>query len=212
NAPNRHPDIVAKIAYDGHLGERRIHAEAAGLFRSFRGCNPLSDMCSSATGAGAAAKFPLSLVRNFRPFLNCYYSDGGGRYIFGLGPDVIVRPDHTLSPVHAGSGVVGFEHQVKHNWQWYGYYGGAYYQRNFSFGPNGPVGFGFPGSSAAANRSVQQATLGLIPTFWKKPEYGALQLITQYSYLMRSPWSVAAGAPRSAHAHIVYLDLRYVLP
>src|SRR5262249_39310190 len=153
----------------------------------------------------------FELIPNFRLILNTYYSDAGGRYIFGLGPDVIVRPDGTLSPVHSASTVAGFEHQVRPALLWYGYYGGPYFQRNLSFGPGGPHGFGTPGNTAA-NRNIHQGTIGLTPTFWRKPEYGALQLITQYSYLVRTPWSVPIGTPKNAHAHLVYLNLRYVLP
>jgi hypothetical protein len=37
-------------------------------------------------------------------------------------------------------------------------------------------------------------------------------LIGQVSYLERTPWYVAAGAPSKADLTMVYLDLRYVLP
>src|SRR5262249_62111133 len=108
-----------------------------------------------------------------------------------------------------------FEYQVRPTLLWYGYYGGAYFQRNVT-GPGGAFGFGTPGTpsspgSTDANRAIQQGTIGLTPTFWKKPEYGALQLITQYSYLVRTPWWVPTGTPKNAHAHLVYLNLRYVL-
>ncbi len=59
---------------------------------------------------------------------------------------------------------------------------------------------------------MQEGTFGVIQTFWKSPAHGALQLITQYSYLTRSPWSVATGAPKNAHASMAYVNLRYVLP
>ncbi len=61
------------------------------------------------------------------------------------------------------------------------------------------VRFGYPGSSSAANRTVQEGTFGVIQTFWKSPAHGALQLITQYSYLTRSPAErdrSAAGGPK----------------
>jgi hypothetical protein len=146
--------------------------------------------------------------------LNTYYSDGGGRYLFGLGPDLIVRPDGTPSPVHAGSGIAGFEYQFNPKTMLYGYYGGAYFQRNTAFDPatDKLVGFGYSGSSASANRAVQEGTFGFIQTFWKSPHYGALQLINQYSYVTRAPWWVATVQPKNAHLSMVYVDLRYVLP
>jgi hypothetical protein len=37
-------------------------------------------------------------------------------------------------------------------------------------------------------------------------------LVTQYSYLTRSPWFVFNGAPKNAHLSQAYLSIRYVLP
>jgi hypothetical protein len=34
----------------------------------------------------------------------------------------------------------------------------------------------------------------------------------QYSYLTRSPWSVASGQPAKANNNMVFLNLRYTLP
>jgi len=55
-------------------------------------------------------------------------------------------------------------------------------------------------------------TLGIVDTFRKNPHYGALSLITQYSYLTRAPWFVASGAPKNGHLSMGYVDLRYTLP
>ncbi len=211
--PNLHPDIIPKVAYDGKVGYRALHVEVAGLLSSFRVFNQAQNSSSTVTGGGGSVNANLELVKNFHLILNTFYSDGGGRYIFGLGPDLVVRPDTTPSLVHAGSGIAGFEWQVNPKSMLYGYYGGAYYQRNTAIDPATRkfLGFGFPGSSDA-NRSIQEGTFGLIQTFWKNPRYGALQLITQYSYLTRTPWSVATGAPKNAHTSLGYVDVRYVLP
>jgi len=74
------------------------------------------------------------------------------------------------------------------------------------------VGFGFPGSANTNNRAIQEATIGFTQTLWGSPEHGKLQFITQSSYVVRSPWSVAIGSPKNAHAFLEYVDLRYVLP
>ena len=128
----------------------------------------------------------------------------------GVGCDV------AISLVHSGSGIVGFETQVTPKTMFYGYYGGVYAQRNFFADTTGKPGtfsgFGFPNSANNNNRAIQEGTLGWIQTFWKNPQYGALQLITQASYLTRSPWFVAAGAPKNAHLAMGWVDLRYVLP
>ncbi len=214
--PNLHPDIIAKIAYDPTLGGKHMHVEAAGLLSSFKLYNPSAKTTSTATGGGGAVNLNLELFKNFHGILTSFYSDGGGRYIFGLGPDLIVKPDGTPSLVHAGSGIVGFEWQATKQTMYYAYYGGAYFQRNTAVDPasGSYLGFGFRGSSSSANRAIQEATFGIIQTFWKNPRYGALQLITQYSYLTRSPWSVSptSGNPKNAHLSMAYADVRYVLP
>jgi hypothetical protein len=232
--PNLHPDIVVKTALDWKLAGRAMHVEEGGVLRSFKVFNNLTSPGSTntITGGGGSVNANLELIRNLHLIVSSFYSCGGGRYIFGLGPDVIVKPNGTLSCVHSGSGIGGFEWQTTPKFMAYGYYGGAYYQRNFDFIAAGTgstpvgtpcpaaapptgfncVGFGFPGSSTSANRAIQEGTIGFIPTLWKSPDYGALQIISQYSYLTRAPWYVANGAPKNAHVSMVYLDLRYVLP
>jgi len=214
STPNLHPDVIGKIAYDETTGGKHMHLEVAGLLSSFRLFNPSTQTTSKATGGGGSFNFNLEFVKNLHFILTSFYSDGGGRYIFGLGPDFIVKPDGSPSLVHASSGIAGFEWQATPKTMYYGYYGGAYFQRNTALDPaTGKfLGFGFPGSSSSANRAIQEPTFGIIQTFWKNPRYGALQLITQYSYLTRHPWSVSAGAPKNAHLSMGYANVRYVLP
>ncbi len=210
--PNQRPDIIGKLAFDGRAGGRSAHIELAGLSRGFHTISPGGTKYTR-NGYGSSLNGNFELWKNLHLIFTSFLSQGGGRYIFGLGPDVIVRPDGSLSPVRAGSAIVGFEHQVTPSSMWYAYYGGAYFWRNFGVQPSGQyVGFGFPGSSLGANRAVQEGTIGLIRTFWKNPNYGALQLITQYSYLTRNPWSLPAGANENPRTHMAYVDLRYVLP
>jgi hypothetical protein len=212
--PNLHPDIIGKIAYDPQIGGKHMHAEVAGILRSFRTFNPTSHASNVINGGGGSVNLNLEMVKNFHLILTSFYSYGGGRYIFGLGPDFIIKPDGTLSGVHSMSGIGGFEYQVSPNTMFYGYYGGAYFQRNTAIDPTTGkfLGFGYPGSSSASNRAIQEPTFGFVQTFWKNPRYGALQWINQYSYVTRSPWSTSSGAPKNAHLSMGYTDLRYVLP
>jgi len=214
SAPNLHPDIIVKSAWDAKAGERNLHVEVAGLLRDFKVFNSLATppATSTLTGGGGSVNINLEVVKNLHLIGNSFYSYGGGRYIYGLGPDVVVRANGTLSGVHSGSGIGGFEWQTTPHYMFYGYYGGAYYARNYGLlsssskpspscnGVSGftCVGFGFPGSSNAANRAIQEGTFGIIPTLWSDPNHGKLQLITQYSYLTRAPWYVPAGAPKNA--------------
>jgi hypothetical protein len=226
--PNVAPDIIVKTAFDAHPAGRSLHIEVAGLLRSFKVLNDLttSPTTNTITGGGGSINLNYEVIHNLHIIANTFYSDGGGRYIFGLGPDVIVKPNGTLSAVHAGSGIGGFEYQVTPHYMFYGYYGGAYFARNYGFMAATPtsscdgtsgftcVGFGFPGSANSANRLVEEETIGIIPTLWSSANYGRLQAITQFSYLMRTPWSDLStpGNPKNAHTNMVYVGLRYVLP
>jgi len=227
--PNLVPDIIAKVAWDPTYNGKHTHVEVVGLLRTFKTftqqMQPTSltttttvGVTNTATGGGGALNVNFEVIKNLHLILNGFYSNGGGRYIFGLGPDLIVKPDGSPGLVHSGSGIGGFEWQPNSRNQFYGYYGAAYYLRNIGVvidpktGKSSFVGFGFPGSSSASNKSIQEGTFGVIQTFWKNVKYGSLQLITQYSYLTRAPWSVASGAPKNGHLSMVYADIRYTLP
>lgn len=213
STPNLHPDIQAKMAYDAKPSGHAVHIEAGGVFRSFSIAGPTLAR-STIQGGGVEANGLFEIVKNFRIAATSYYSSGGGRYIFGQGPDVIVRNNGTLSPIHSASGIAGFEYQASPKALLFAYYGTAYFQRNFDLYAAGKYyGYGYPGSPTSNNRSLQEYTLGYIHTFFKSPTYGALQLINQYSYLERTPWAVPNnGSPAHAHTNMLFNNLRYTIP
>lgn len=210
--PNYAPDVIGKIAFDSSHNAPRIHLELGGVFRTFRVDNPTTFVAQKATGDGVTLNGNIGLTKKIHLIANSFYGQGVGRYIFGMGPDVIVRSNGSVSPVHAGAGIGGFEVSPNAQWTWFTYYGGAYFQRDFTGSGKSALGYGFLGSASSNNRAIQEFTTGLVHTFWSDPKIGALQFISQYSYLWRNPWSVAAGAPRSAHSNMIFADLRYVLP
>jgi len=224
--PNLHPDIEARTAFDWRLGGKLFHVDAGGVARSFKVFNNLTAPADTSriTGGGGELNANFEVLKNFHLIGNSFYGDGVGRYIGGLGPDVIVKADGSLSGVHAGSGMGGFEWQTAPKFLVDGYYSGAYFWRNYVFttkalgtpcGSSGTlycVGFGFPGSANTNNRDYQEGTIGFIPTLWSSPNYGKLQVITQFSYVVRTPWFVAPGTPKNAHAFLTYLNLRYIIP
>jgi len=209
NVPNVAPDVILKFAVDPNS---KVHFEVGGLFREFKVWNPTNGNHYSASGGGAFANLGFEVFKGFRILTNNFWSDGGGRYIFGQAPDLIAQADGSPSLIHAHSTVSGIEYTHK-NSQVYAYYGGVYVQKNTAIDANGKyVGYGFPGSPAGQNRSIQEPTFGFAQTFWKDPKYGALTLMGQYSYVVRNPWSVANGQPEDAHLHMVFFNLRYALP
>jgi hypothetical protein len=210
--PNVRPDIVAKVAYDTQVNGKALHFDLAGFSRQFR-ASPAQGKYFDAQGVGGSFNTVLEVAKNFRLVANLFYSSGGGRYIVALGPDLVVGPDGSISPVHSMAGVAGFEYAPTPKSQFYGYYGGAYFRRNYTLvSPGNYLGFGFPGSSSSANRQFQEPMFGYYYTFWKSPKYGALQIVTQYAYLTRAPWYVAPGTPSTAHAHMLFGSLRFTLP
>ena len=220
--PNKAPDVESKLAFDTHPngGGRNFHIEIAGIARAFRLNTPgLGNV--TRTGGGGSINANLEVAKGFHLIANTFWSDGGGRYIFQLGPDLTVNVNSAgqfvPTPLHAGSGIVGFEATVRKSLI-YGYYGAAYFGRDFqaTAGPTTTTftGYGFPGSGNNQNRTIQEPTIGLVQTFWKDSNYGDLKLITQISYLSRNPWSVtgAPGNAASAHLGMAFVDLRYDLP
>ena len=222
-APNLHPDFIPKVAYDTNVAGKHFHGEVAGLFSGFKITNTLSGAFVKHTmeGEGVEAAANLEFFKNFHFVMSGFYSSGGGRYIFGMGPDLVVLPNALgtnlfLSPVHSGSGIAGFEYQVRPHTTIFGYYGAAYFRRNFALDTTAGAtqgsfaGFGYPGSPLTHNRDIQEPSIGWTQVFWKNPQYGALQLGTQVSYLTRSPWVVTT--PKNAHLVMVWEDFRYILP
>jgi hypothetical protein len=235
--PNLFPDVIAKIAYDPVVNGKHMHVEVSGVMSQFKLFTPKTSLTpafhETATGGGGSVNFNLEVVKNLHLILNSFFGDGTGRYIFGLGPSLIVKPDGSPGLVHDYSGLGGFEWQPNSKFLLYAYYGGAYFQRNSgiqcfvqpvvppattaacNLTPSSTpfyVGFGYPSSSSSANKSIQEPTIGYVQTLWRNPRYGALQVITQYSYVTRAPWFVAVNAPKNAHLSMVYADIRYVLP
>lgn len=209
--PNLHPDIIGKLALEGKIADKFMHFEVAGLLRTFKTYNPTAKTSYTTNGGGFSANFNLELLKNFRFITNNYYSVGGGRYLFGQAPDVVVNADGSVSGITAMGNVTGFEATIK-NTLLYAYYGGLYVDRKVVIDPanNKPVGYGFTGSSQ--NRAIQEGTFGINQTLWKNAAYGAVNLMFQYSYLQRNPWYVAIGTPKEADLNMVFINLRYTLP
>ena len=190
-------------------------------------------------GAGGFGAFNVEVTKKLRLLAQGMWGPGVGRYLISMGPQVVVVPvpattggvctsgatggcDVHLSMVHAGDALVGIEAQPTSKTQLGFYYGGAYFARNTfpdisAAGAVKPfIGFGNFGAAAGVagimNRSLQEGTIDWTQTFWKSPQYGAVLLVTQASYVTRSPWVQATGNPKNAHLTMGYLSVRYVLP
>lgn len=237
--PNLAPDVLTKVAYDGDFaGGHHFHWEGGGI-ETAKKIAVLPTALGSTfnshfiVGGGIFGDVLVDLFkgsegRNIRFVASGMWGYGIGRYLNGLAPDAVVQPiatgattfDAAISGIHSGDFVGGFEFLPHPKSQFGVYYGGLYAQRNAfpditSGAATKPIiGFGGIGEvgATAQNRAVQEGTIDWTQTFWKNPQYGAVLLVTQASYVTRAPWFVALGAPKNAHLGMGYVSLRYVLP
>jgi hypothetical protein len=214
--PTVTPDFIAKVAID----YSRVHLEVTGIESNFKttniatvGTTPAFNAHYTTEGGGVQFGANVALMKNFRLITTDYWTDGDGRYLFGQAPDIMVRANGALSPIHAGGTIDGFEATVK-NTLLYAYYGGIYVGRDVAIDANGTsfVGYGYKGSSNSQNRAINEITFGFNQTIWRDPRYGAINVMGQYEWLQRAPWYVAAGAPDQTHDNTIYMDVRYTLP
>jgi hypothetical protein len=223
--PTLHPDVIAKLSADAGWGQRKWHFETAGLLTPVAILTPASVTKTTAVkdtheGGGISGVANLEVVKNLHLILTGFWSDGGGRYLGGLGPAFVVAQNgaktspFTAPLVHSGSGIAGAEWQATKSTVLSATYSGAYFDRVFSTDPSTGtlVGYGFKGSASNNNRAIQEGTLATATTLWKRAGYGSVQVITQSSYITRAPWYVAPSAPKNAHVFAGYANLRYVLP
>lgn len=204
-----HPDFIAKLAFDPNS---HLHFEVAGLVRTFKIWDPVTNVYNTKVGGGGSFNFNVEAVKNFRIISNNYWSDGGGRYLFGQAPDVVIGAGGNVSPVHSGGLNEGFE-ATWGKFLFFGYYGGAYIGRDVQLDTTGAqVGYGFKGSSQ--NRTIEEVTFGANQTIWRSPRYGAINFIYQYAYEWRSLWYWTTGVAggKGAKDDSIYFDIRYTLP
>jgi hypothetical protein len=144
--------------------------------------------------------------------VNAFAGSGAGRYIGGLVPDVIVRPNGDISPIKSYSWVSGLEIAPNTRTGLYAYYSGLYGEKNVAVDTNGTfIGWGYPGASNAADRSIQEITSGFSHTVWKHENLGSVQFGVQYAYVFVHPW-IAGTGPTNTHMHMVLGQVRYNLP
>ena len=130
------PDIIAKLAFDP---TSKFHFEIAGVEIANKIANPASTpafQTNTKVGGGGSINLNFELFKSFRILTNNFWSDGGGRYIFGQAPDFIIRANGSLSLVHSASTVTGFEATAGKT-LFYGYYGGVYIGKNMALDANG---------------------------------------------------------------------------
>jgi hypothetical protein len=214
SVPNPNLDWIAKITFDPQSVSRTIHVEAAGLMNRYEFYNPLTKQRFKITGAGVTLNAGIEVIRHLTLVTNNFYTNGGGNFIFGEAPDLIIQATGAPSLLPAASTVDGLEFDLTQKLKLWAYYGGTWIDRISTYDPVGgqAVGYGYIGSPNSQNRSIQEISGGFNHVFWSNPNYGTFQFRGQYSWLVRHPWYVAPGDPRNANLNMVYVGLRYSLP
>jgi hypothetical protein len=231
--PNLIPDFSTKLAWDTNRTGKNFHFEIGGIITSAQVAVPSPGAPStgpftknSKIGGGGFGGVGISFSKKFRIVAHGMYGDGVGRYFIGSGPQFVVVPIVVTpttfmakpSMVHSGSGYAGAEWQAGANTQIAAYYGGIYYGRNSFVDvtstavPQPIIGYGGIGSSNSNNRAIQQGEFVLAHTMWKNPQYGAVVLVSDSSYVTRAPWFHAITAPKNAHMFMTKIDFKYVIP
>jgi hypothetical protein len=213
SAANLYPDIIGKLAFDPKTGDTHQHIEFAGLFRGFKTYDTTAFTTQTSTGKGASVNVNVEPVKNFHLILNSFFSKGGGRYIANTNvPDFIVNSDSTMTLVNARSLMGGAEIQAAPKTLVYGYYSYVKADQALTLDTSGKsIGFGVAGSTSANNK-LQETTAGITQVFFKDAKIGAMQLMAQFSYVKRTPFSVPSGTPATASAKMFFFNIRYVLP
>jgi len=214
--PNLMPDFVLKGVFDGKMSNgNAIHFDLGVVMRSFRSTANSKDVSSHdyAFGWGIGPNFSVEVAKGYRLVLQGFLSDGAGRYIGGLVPDVIVKPNGDISPIHAYSWVTGLEVAPNKATGFYAYYSGNYAQKNAALNSDGTccIGFGGPGSSLTPDRYIQEVTGGWSRVLWKFENVGSVQYGVQYGYAWLAAWVPQSGVS-SAHANMIFGQFRYNLP
>jgi hypothetical protein len=236
------PMFVAKLAFDPKFA----HIEVFGVSRFFRDrIYPNATSSTPATGAynntspagggGGSVRFHLG---GMDLGLKGLYGDGTARLGTTTLPDVTVRPDGALSPLHSFSGMGFLEGHATKRLDLYAYYGGDYVGRDIYYNPNGgEVGYGLyaandsgctsqaapgtgtgtgtspgtTGTCASATKDTQEGTVGYWYNFYAGP-HGRLRQGFQYSWVGRYLWSGLNGVNINTNDNVIETSLRYYMP
>ncbi len=159
NGPQLTPDFISKIAWDPGS---RFHAEVGGVVSTFKIVNPNNlalGVTNTKAGGGVLVGMNGEIFKGFRLITTNFWSDGDGRYLFGTAPDVVVNANGTMSLLHSGGTVDGFESRIGSKLLLFMYYGGIYIGRDVVIDTTGKlVGYGYTGSANSQNRAIQEGT------------------------------------------------------
>jgi hypothetical protein len=207
--PNLMPDFVTRVGFNP---TQAVHLDAGGVFRVFRHTVAPYDGRFTSSSGGVNVNGNFSATRNTKVIGQVASGPGIGRYVGGLSPDVAFAADSTIHPLRTTSWVTGMEQKVSTRVSVAGYYSGVSVDNFSAIDTDGKaIGFGFPGSSNANNKSIKELTFTSSLLSFKSTDRGSAQINLQVSWLERRPWSQGSG-PASASMFMFFAQARYNLP
>jgi hypothetical protein len=209
SVPNLMPDFVTRVAFNPSPA---IHIDAGGVVRAFRHTIAPYDDTRKAMGGGASVNAAVTPRLGTRLIGQYAFGSGLGRYLGGLAPDVAFDSDGNIEPIPSTSWVAGIEQMLSARLSVAGYYSGVSTEDTWVVDSDGKnIGFGFPGASNAANKTIDEVTATVSYLAVRTPNRGSAQVTAQTSWLSREPWSQGSG-PASASAFMFLAQVRYNLP
>jgi hypothetical protein len=199
------PDFVTRAA----MNTGPLHVDVGGLFRVFRHTLAPYDKDFHHLGGGVGVNASYRVNDGTKLIGQWSAGAGMGRYIGGLVPDLVVRADGTIDPIHTVSWVGGVERRVSDFLSLAGYYSGILASPAASLDADGTyIGYGYPDSPNTNNRRIDEATVVFAWQPWNIEGRGSMQLNIQTSWLARSEFSETDAAK----AFLFFAQLRYNLP
>jgi hypothetical protein len=209
SVPNLVPDVGTRVAFNPTPA---LHVDVGGVVRVFRHTIAPYDDVVRDVGGGVGVNASVSPARGTRLIGQIAFGSGLGRYLGGLAPDVAFRGDGSISSIPTTSFVGGLEQAVSSRVFAAGYYSGVWLDDTHFVDADGDaIGFGFPGSANASNRTITEVTGTVSYLAVRTDNRGSAQVNFQTSWLRRQPWP-AGGGPASASAFLFFAQVRYNLP
>ena len=209
SVPNLMPDFVTRVAFNPSSA---LHVDAGGVVRVFRHTIAPYDQMHHAVGGGGSVNASFAATTTTRLIGQFAVGSGLGRYIGGLAPDVAFEANGDITPIPVTAWVAGVEQAVSPRISLGGYYSGVRADATFAVDTDGRyIGFGSPGASNAANKTIDEATATVSYLAVRTDNRGSAQVNVQTSWLRREPLSQGSG-PESARAFLFLAQVRYNLP
>jgi hypothetical protein len=224
---NHIPDAVAKLAFDPAVGDRTMHFEVYGLYRSFY--ERLDYENKDVSGGGVGAGLIVPVIPKWLDLQASGISGKGlGRYGSASLPDVTFDGGGNIRPISEIQVLAGLTLHATSQLDFYTYAGeekesAQPYDLTSATGAISAYGYGNPlysnsgcegetatGSCVGNTRLVAQGVAG----FWYRPfvgPYGRYQIGLQYSYTERKAFSGngALDIAPVANENMLFTSFRY---